>query len=58
MLLILVYLVFSIWGYVSVINLLSRNLLLLSHNVHYLFEEWCLLKAESLDCWKKITKWK
>ena len=56
MLLILVYLVFGMWGYISFINLLSRNLLLLSHNVHYLFEEWCLLKDEYLDWWKKITK--
>ena len=56
MLLILVYLVVGIWGYISFTNLLSRNLLLLSHNVHYLFEECYLLKDEYVDCWKKITK--
>ena len=54
MLLVLAYLLLSSWGDMKYVitDLLSRSLLLLSHNAHYLFVE-RLLSRMTLDQWMK-----
>ena len=57
MLLVLAYLLLSSWGDMKYVitDLLSRSLLLLSHNAHYLFVE-RLLSRMTLDQWMKRAK--
>ena len=54
MLLVLAYLLLSSWGDMKYVitDLLSRSLLLLLHNAHYLFVE-RLLSRMTLDQWMK-----
>ena len=57
MLLVLAYHLLSSWGDMKYVitDLLSRSLLLLSHNAHYLFVE-RLLSRMTLDQWMKRAK--